>query len=245
MKVATIRSPFQRISVWDVAKSKDDSEQVDRIVFLDGLLQSRRTGDAAYHEALVHTAMFTHPNPKRVAIIGGGEGATLREVLKHNTVQEVVMIEIDEIMVNASRTFLPEWSDCSNLEGNTGNCFDNPRTSLYFEDAFQWFKSRYADNTTSTVDWELFDVIIMDALDPQGAQEIVEALYTDDAFYQSLYNGLSPNGILLAQVGESPYLDDAYYSFTDRNFLSFINGLKRLGFGKITEYEEVRDCYYT
>ncbi|KAG7350364.1 spermidine synthase [Nitzschia inconspicua] len=240
-EVASVQTPFQHISIWDVTDSGNDQNIVDRIVYLDGLLQSRRTGDAPYHESLVHPAMFAHANPKRVAIIGGGEGATLREVLKHNTVEEVVMIDIDEMMVNTSRTFLPEWSDCSNIQGSTPNCFDNPRTSLYCEDAFRWFKSRFGPEATVESSPDLFDVIIMDALDPQGVQEIVEALYTDAVFYRSLHDGLSADGILIAQVGEATELDDPYDSFVDRNLWSFFNGLKRLGFRKITEYEE-GDC---
>ncbi|EEC45064.1 predicted protein, partial [Phaeodactylum tricornutum CCAP 1055/1] len=66
---------------------------------LDNVVQSRRFGDAAYHEALVHPSLFLHPNPKRVAILGGGEGATLREILKHDTIEEVVMVEIDSGIV--------------------------------------------------------------------------------------------------------------------------------------------------
>lgn len=135
----------------------------DRIVFLDGLLQSRSTGDAAYHEALVHPALFAHPNPRRVAIIGGGEGATLREVLKHRTIEEVVMIEIDAMMVNTSRTYLPEWNDCSNIQGRADNCFDDRKTTLYCEDAFQWFKDRFVQTVPGEPE-EMFDVIIMDAL---------------------------------------------------------------------------------
>jgi spermidine synthase len=133
------------------------------MVFLDGLLQSRRVGDAAYHEALVHPALFAHPNPRRVAIIGGGEGATLREVLKHNTIEEVVMIEIDEMVVKTSRTYLPEWSDCSNIQGRADNCFDDARTRMHFQDAFQWFKDRFVQREPGEVE-DLFDVIIMDAL---------------------------------------------------------------------------------
>ena len=137
----------------------------DRIVFLDGVLQSRKTGDAAYHEALVHPSMFAHKNPKRVAIIGGGEGATLREVLKHKTLEKVVMIEIDEKMVSLSREYLPYWSDCSNLEGSADSCFDDPRVEMYYQDAFKWFIDRYgnADGSESSEE-EPFDVIIMDAL---------------------------------------------------------------------------------
>ena len=87
----------------------------DRIVFLDGVLQSRKSGDASYHESLVHPAMFAHKNPRRVAIVGGGEGATLREVLKHNTVEKVIMIDIDKQMVELSKKTLPFWSDCNQL----------------------------------------------------------------------------------------------------------------------------------
>ncbi len=140
----------------------------DRIVFLDGILQSRRSGDAAYHESLVHPAMFAHKNPKRVAIVGGGEGATLREVLKHNTVEKVVMIDIDEQMVKLSREFLPFWSDCSMLANSTKSCFHDPRVVTHYQDAFQWFVDRFSSNNNdddgANFDEEPFDVIIMDAL---------------------------------------------------------------------------------
>lgn len=71
-------------------------------------MQSVSSGDGAYHEALVHPAMFARENPKRVAIIGGGEGATLREVLKHNTIERASMIEIDKQVVTVSRAYLPQ-----------------------------------------------------------------------------------------------------------------------------------------
>ena len=131
-----------------------------RMVFLDGWVQSTLFHEAAYHEALVHPAMFSALNAKRVAIIGGGEGATLREVLKHNTVKEAIMIEIDEKMVNASREFLPEWSDCSDLVGSSVWCGDDPRASMYYEDAHAWFMNRYAQDLKK----KKLDVIIMDAL---------------------------------------------------------------------------------
>lgn len=128
--VASVKSMFQTIDVFDVltkdrpladyekSLSGDGSYQSlhpelfepDRIVFMGGTLQSRRLGDAAYHEALVHPGLFSHPNPKRVAIIGGGEGATLREILKHDTVEKVVMIDIDSMIVEISKEFLPGWN---------------------------------------------------------------------------------------------------------------------------------------
>ena len=138
-------------------------KQADRLVFLDSILQSRRFGEVAYHEALVHPALFTHDNPRRVVIIGGGEGGTLREVLKHQTVEEAIMVEIDQDMVDASRQYLAEWSDCSNLVGSAPSCFDDPRTKVVYTDAIQWFMDQYGGNKTVAED-DLVDVIIMDAL---------------------------------------------------------------------------------
>jgi spermidine synthase len=118
--------------------------------------------------------MFAHRNPKRVAIVGGGEGATLREVLKHNTVEKVVMIDIDEKMVQLSRQYLPFWSDCSMLANSAESCFNDPRVETYYVDAFQWFIERFSGDNDVDGDEEMesmqkskedrFDVIIMDVL---------------------------------------------------------------------------------
>jgi S-adenosylmethionine decarboxylase proenzyme len=182
--VVSVKSDFQTIEIYDLINPRfrslesykrslanDGSYEArhpelfrpDRVVYLDGTMQSRFYGDAAYHEALVHPAMITHPKPKRVAIIGGGEGATLREVLKHKTVETVTMIEIDEIMVNVSRKHIPEWSDCSKLVGSTSSCFDDPRAEIYYTDAIAWFIDRFLD--IDKVDGsQFYDVIIMDLL---------------------------------------------------------------------------------
>ena len=172
--MASVETDFQRIDIYDVTFKKtpsigdgsyqslhSDLFRPDRVLFLDGWLQSTRNYEAAYHEALVHPALFVHPSPKRVAIIGGGECATLREVLKHNTVEKVEMIEIDKEMVSVSRESIPEWSDCSDLEGSARWCVDDPRTSMYYEDAHAWFMTRYSDEGGRPGD---LDVIILDAL---------------------------------------------------------------------------------
>jgi S-adenosylmethionine/arginine decarboxylase-like enzyme len=161
--VATVQTIFQRIDVYDMKNIHHrPKEQNDRVIFLDGIIQSRSIGEHAYHEALVHPVMFCHDAPKRVVIIGGGEGATLREVLKHSTIQEVIMVEIDEIMVRTSQKFLPEWSDCT-FSGHA-SCFDDPRTTVHFEDAIAWFVNRFGYNATVNPLTDAFDVIIMDAL---------------------------------------------------------------------------------
>jgi spermidine synthase len=167
---------------------------LDKGLHLDGVEQSSLRGEAAYHEALVHPAMFAHPNPKRVAIIGGGEGATLREILRHKSVTMVKMVEIDEELVKICREHLPEWSDCSDMEGSDADsCFNDSRASVEFIDAFGWFIENFGKED---INEEKFDVIIMDALDPDKFVAIVGSLYKDNTFINSLYNGLSDDGVV-------------------------------------------------
>ena len=173
VSVFNVIDPKLRPGMVDYAKSlqNDGSYQSlhpelfrpDRIIYLDGVLQSRLMGEAAYHEALVHPAMLMHPNPKRVAIIGGGEGATLREVLKHRAVEHVAMIEIDKRMVEICIKYLPEWNSCGNLWGSAPSCFDDPRAEIFYEDAVAWFLQRFRDEDTID-ESQRYDVIIMDAL---------------------------------------------------------------------------------
>lgn len=162
----------------------------DKVLFLDGILQSTLFGDAPYHESIVHPAMITHSNPKRVAIIGGGEGATLREVLKHKSVEEVVVLEIDEELVKICAQYMPEWSDCSSIEGsNVESCFDDSRATMLIGDAINWFIENFDDNVENEVEEKKFDVIIMDALDPG-------VLYKNESFLKSLYRGLTDDGVV-------------------------------------------------
>lgn len=191
-QIASVETPFQQIDIMndlnqrltkrsDYRKSLSDTKDSYysrnpelfapyRSVYLNGVIQSSNRGDAAYHEALVHPAMFAHNDPNRVAIIGGGEGATLREVLKHATVKQAIMVDIDEMMIDVSRKYLPEWSSCDNLVGSTASCFDEPRANVYTEDALAWFIDRfYTDgeqeaNAKGLDNAEPMDVIIMDAL---------------------------------------------------------------------------------
>jgi spermidine synthase len=177
------------------------------MLFLDGTLQSSSQSEHEYHEALVHPAMFVHPNPRRVAIVGGGEGATLREVLKHKTVEAVTMIEIDPQMVDVARRYLPSMSNCSDLIGRADCCFDDALANVVFEDAYRWFTDRWEADSAILQEPSL-DVIIIDALDPEDSGPIADKLYTDVVFISSLVNSLSANGILLIQIGTPPFLND-------------------------------------
>lgn len=179
----------------------------DRMLFLDGTLQSVMSSENVYHEAMVHPAMFAHPSPKSVVILGGGEGATLREVLKHKTIEQVSMIEIDEELVPIVREHLPKMSDCSDLIGRAENCFDDELAHVYYEDGRKWFMDRYGPHATMKVE-ELVDVVLLDALDPEDGTEISEQLYGDEEFIQSLLNSLSPDGVLAIQIGTAATIDD-------------------------------------
>jgi len=177
--------------------------------------------------------MITHPNPRRVAIIGGGEGATLREVLKHNTVEEVVMVEIDGELVEMCREHLPEWSDCTDLVGSEDSCFDDSRASIIFEDAFAWFIDNFGNGENKR---EKLDLIIMDALDPDMFVEIVGDLYNNDRFVRSLYNGLADDGVVsfhLLRIIQMPH-------FSRTNAFIFLRWWSRSAILKIVKIQPLR-----
>jgi spermidine synthase len=151
---------------------------------LDGKIQSSEVDEFIYHEALVHPAMLTHPHPESVFIAGGGEGATLREVLAYKTVKRAVMVDIDEDVVKLCRHFLPSWHQ---------NAFDDPRAELHFADA-----RKYLEESS-----DKFDVIIIDLADPleQGPARL---LYTQE-FYQIVKQRLGPTGIMSVQAEPSEW----------------------------------------
>jgi len=215
--------------------------QPDRILYLDGVLQSTLYGDAPYHESLVHPAMIAHPNPKRVAIIGGGEGATLREVLKHKTVEKVVMVEIDGELVELCTEYLPQWNRCDDIQGSTEICFDDPRAQVDFRDAFAWFIDSFGDK--DNLKDEQFDVIIMDALDPDRFVDIVGSLYKNDLFVQSLFNGLKDDGVFVVQLGETDYVDDPPYQSMAPDTALMLDTIKSAGFDSMVNYENPH-CFF-
>jgi spermidine synthase len=165
---------------------------------LDGKIQSSEADEFVYHEALVHPAMLTHPRPERVLIAGGGEGATLREVLAHKTVKKAVMVDIDEEVVGVCRRFLPSWHQ---------KAFDDPRAELHFADARKYLEASS----------DKFDVIIIDLVDPleQGPARL---LYTRE-FYQIVKRRLGRSGIMSVQAEPSEWgnLD---------NFTAIVNTLR-------------------
>jgi hypothetical protein len=118
------------------------------------------------------------------------------------------MIEIDAELVAIAREHLPTFSDCSDLEGRAKNCFDDELAKKYFVNGHQWFIDRYGRSPTVTPEHQDFDVVILDALDPEEEGGISQMLYSDESFVSSLVGSLSEDGVLVIQVGTAATIDD-------------------------------------
>ena len=150
-------------------------------VVLDGDIQSCASDEALYHEALVHPALLLHPRPRRVLIMGGGEGATAREVLRHPTVEEVVMVDIDEEFVRLCRQLIPDWGGAS---------WEDPRLEILYQDI----------NVHLDEDGPGYDVVIGDLIDIHDWDAPAAELY-GKAFYERLKGRLNPGALLATQAG--------------------------------------------
>ncbi len=148
-------------------------------LFLDGSPQSAVVDEFVYHEALVHPALIAHPNPRRVLIAGGGEGATLREVLRHPSVERATMVDIDGELVELARRY---------LEPMHGGAFDDPRADVVIGDALAFLREREAR----------YDAIVVDLVDPSDEGPAVE-LYGEE-FYRRARSRLDDGGVLATQA---------------------------------------------
>jgi len=153
-----------------------------KCLVLDGKIQSSEADEFIYHEALVQPSMITHPCPETVFIAGGGEGATLREVLSHKTVKRAVMVDIDEEVIALCKEYLPNHSQ---------GAFEDRRTELHHVDARDYLAKC----------GEKFDIIVIDLPDPI---EVGPAylLFTRE-FYQIVQDRLNNNGIICIQAGSA------------------------------------------
>ena len=177
------RSEYQEIVVAELCN-------VGKALILDGKIQSSANDEWIYHESLVHPVMLAHPNPERVLVLGGGEGATLREVYKHKTVKKAVMVDLDKQVIEVSKKYLPEWHQGS---------FDDPRTELVIMDGRKYLEE---------VEPSSFDVIILDLVDPtEGAP--AAKLYTKE-FYELVRKALKDDGIMVTQATSTSYTLDLF-----------------------------------
>lgn len=152
-----------------------------KTLFLDWKIQSSSLDEFIFHESLCQPALITHPNPKKVAVCGGGEGATLREGLSHNTVEKAEMIDIDEELVTMVKDAMPEWHQ---------GAFEDPRTTLLHTDARKYLE----DNKGAG-----FDVVLSDLPDPLEAGPAVY-LFTKE-YFQICADAMSDDGVLALQAG--------------------------------------------
>ncbi len=174
----------------------------------------------------------------------------MREILKHSTVEQAVMIEIDEGVVSLSKDYLPEWQDCSSIahhEGRDAWCFNDTRADARFEDAMAYFTDNFSPNKDDNNDYNEspYEVIVMDCLDPNDKVEFAEYLYTSDDYIQSLHNALAEDGILVVQVGASPKVkqaSDETGGFVNRS--EMMRKLNQYGFKSIHIYHESHSGFF-
>lgn len=168
-------TPFQHLAVID-------TEQFGRMLVLDNVIQTTVKDEFVYHEMITHVALNTHAAPKKVLIIGGGDGGAVREIVKHQSVEKVVHCEIDGAVIEASKKYLPEIS-CA---------LDHPKVEIVVDDGIKHVRENKKN----------YDIIIVDSTDPVGP---AEGLFSA-AFYRDIFESLNEDGIFVAQT-ESPFFN--------------------------------------
>jgi spermidine synthase len=181
---------------------------------LDNKIQSSERDEFIYHEALVQPAMIAHPEPKTVFIAGGGEGATLREVLRHKTVIKAVMVDIDDQVTELSKKYLPEHSH---------GAFEDKRTELYHVDAREYLKKNK----------DKYDIIIIDLPDP--IEEGPASLLFTQEFYRLVRERLTPDGLISVQAGSA--------SPTELLNFTAVNATLKSVFPIVTQYTTYMPCF--
>ncbi len=171
--IKTAKTDYQHVEIVDTFL-------YGKCLFLDGKLQSSEADEFIYHESLVHPALILHPNPRKVLIVGGGEGATLREVLRYPTVEVADMIDIDEELVKLCREYMP---------GFSRGAFDDPRVKLIFSDARKWLEE-------SPKRW---DIIIIDL--PEPIRDSPACFLYTKQFYSAVHSRLTDEGLAVVQAG--------------------------------------------
>jgi len=158
------------------------SKTYGKVLVLDGVIQLTEKDECSYSEMLTHVPMFAHPDPRKVLIIGGGDGAVLREVLYHKSVESVTHVEIDDVVISSCKEHFP-WANLA---------WSDKRVNLLTSNGIEFVKETK----------ERFDVVIIDSSDPVGP---AEGLFTTD-FYENVAKILNPNGVVCGQ-GETIWLN--------------------------------------
>jgi len=169
------RSEYQDIAIID-------TEQFGRMLVLDSIIQTNIADEFVYHEMISHVPLFTHKNPEKVVVIGGGDGGVIREMVKHPSIKKAVLAEIDGKVVEACQKYLPEIS-CG---------LSNPKAEVCIGDGIEYIKNHKNE----------LDVVCVDSTDPIGP---AVGLFAKE-FYQSISDSLKDDGIFVAQT-ESPFFN--------------------------------------
>lgn len=164
-----------------------DTLQFGRMLVLDGMVMTTDKDEFVYHEMIAHVPMMTHPNPKKVLVVGGGDGGTIREVIKHPEVEEAVLCEIDRRVVECALEYLPV----------TACGLKDERVKILYADGI-----KHVEETPN-----YYDVIIVDSTEPIGP---AAGLFAKD-FYKAIFKSLKADGIFAAQT-ESPFFNGAIIS---------------------------------
>ena len=171
------KSDFQQIDVVE-------TEGFGKMLFNDGLAMISERDEFVYHDMISHVPLFVHPNPKRVLVIGGGDGGTVREVIRHKSVEHCHLVEIDPLVVEGCRKHIPQ----------TSAALDDERVTVLVEDGVQFIK-----NTELK-----FDVIIVDSTDPIGPATPLFGV----EFYQDVFSALNDKGIVVSQCESAFFCPD-------------------------------------
>jgi len=175
------KSQFQDVLVFE-------SSDYGTVLVLDNVIQCTERDEFSYQEMITHLAMNSHPNPKKVLVIGGGDGGVLREVVKHDTVEEAILCDIDEAVIRVSKKYLPSMS--------IG--FQHPAVKIHIGDGFKFLEDRKNE----------FDVIITDSSDPEGP---AESLF-QKPYFELLNGALREGGVITTQGSENQWLHIALIS---------------------------------
>lgn len=173
------QSDFQRIDIFE-------SPEFGRFLTLDGYMMLTEKDEFIYHEMMVHVPMAVHPNVKKVLVIGGGDGGTVRELIRYPYIEEIDLVEIDEEVVTACKAHLPQ----------TACGFDDGRVKCFYEDGLKYIR-KFVDT---------YDLILVDSTDPFGPGE---GLFTKE-FYGNCFKALKEDGIMVNQHESPFYKEDAY-----------------------------------
>ncbi len=177
-KLEDVTTPFQHIEIYETT-------DFGNLMVIDGCIMLTGRENFFYHEMLTHPVLCTHPEIRQVAIIGGGDCGTLREVLKHPGVKSVTQVDIDEMVTRLSEKYFPELCESN----------QDPRATLLFEDGLEWIENQPENS---------LDLLIIDSTDPVG---VAEGLF-EHPFYKMCFRALKPGGVLVQQ-SESPLLHTA------------------------------------